>query len=68
MASDEMKGIYPNTVLGGHLLHGLLRHDTSTSVQVYKAVLAVHLLHGDRADVARDWFLVVVGEADGLGL
>jgi len=31
-------------------------------------VFAVHLLHSDRADIARDGLLVVVGEAGRLGL
>lgn len=55
--------MYLNAGFGGDFLHSLLGHDTPASVQVHKAVFATHLLHGDRADIARYRLLVMVGEA-----
>jgi hypothetical protein len=63
-----LESIYLNAGLRRDFLHGLLGHDTSTGVQVHKTVFPIHLLHSDRADIARDGLLVVVGEAGGLGL
>lgn len=54
--------------LGWNLLHGILRQDTPTGIQVDKALLAIHLLHGDRANIASNWLLVVVGQAGRVAL
>lgn len=48
---------YGETLGARYLLESLLRKDAATGLQIYKSVLAIHLLHGYWTDVATYRFL-----------